>query len=100
MTAQPVKIALELVVEIDAEAWEHLHNGAWKLNQATALAYVMQMFEADAKGTGVTKVVHLEAGDPDTGDDIDEDGVCADCGDMTDEDDEGNMSCPNRCDGV
>ena len=92
-----VKIALELVVEIDAEAWEHLHNGAWKLNQATALAYVMQMFEADAKGTGVTKVTHLDATDPETGENLDESGTCPDCGDSLDEDEGGTVSCPNRC---
>lgn len=88
-----VKVALELVVEIDAEAWEHLHNGAWSLNQATALAYVMQMFEADAKGTGVTSVVHLEANDPDTGDDIDEAAVCPQCGRMMDEVGENLFEC-------
>lgn len=97
---QTVKIALELVVEIDAEAWNHTHGDAWKLNQATALAYVMQMFEADGKGTGITSVTHLEATDPETGYNVDEDGVCAFCGDVMDEDDEGNTGCPNRCDGV
>ncbi|QNJ57710.1 hypothetical protein SEA_KEANU_105 [Streptomyces phage Keanu] len=101
MTEQPkVKVALELVVEIDPEAWEHVHNGEWKLNQATALAYVMQMFEADAKGTGITQVVHLEATDPETGENVDEDGTCPDCGDSMDEDDEGNTSCPNGCENV
>lgn len=91
--APKVKVALELVVEIDPEAWEHLHNGEWKLNQATALAYVMQMFEADAKGTGVTAVTHLEATDPETGDDIDESAVCPECGGTMDEVDEGLFEC-------
>ena len=67
------RISLELTVSFDAEAWEHIHNGEWPLTQANALAYVMQMLEADAKGTGITQVEHLEATDPATGDPIDED---------------------------
>jgi len=70
-----VRIALELVVEIDPEAWEHTYNGGHPLNQATALGHVMDFFEADRKGTGITSVVSMEATDPETGENIDEDDV-------------------------
>jgi hypothetical protein len=98
MAEQPkVKIALELVVEIDPEAWEHVHNGEWKLNQATALAYVMKMFETDRDITGVTKVVYEEATDPETGDDIDVDQACPECGGVMDEDDNNVRTCHDCC---
>lgn len=94
-----VKIALELTLTLDAEAWESTHNGSWKLNQATALAYVMQMFETDARCVGIIQVDALEATDPETGENIDEDGTCATCGDSLDEDENGQR-CPNRCERI
>lgn len=69
---EPIRISLDMVVEIDAEAWEHLYNGEWPLTPGNALGHIMQMFEADAKGTGVTKVTHLETEDLATGEPVDE----------------------------
>lgn len=73
MTERPtVRIAIELVVEIDRDAFEEHYQGSSAYNQAGALAHVMEMFEADRRGTSVTTVVSLEATDPETGEPVDE----------------------------
>lgn len=70
---QPIRISLDMVIEIDAEAWEHLYDGQHPLTPGNALGHIMQMFEADARGTGVTKVTSLETEDLATGEPVNED---------------------------
>jgi len=62
-----IRIAVQMVVEVYAEAWEHLYDGQHPLTPATALGHIKQMFEADEKGTGVTEVANLVATDLGTG---------------------------------
>lgn len=73
MSEKPkVRIALEVVVEFDADAWDHLYNGGHPLTPGNALGHLMDFFEADSRGTGVTSVASMEATDPETGEPVDE----------------------------
>ena len=71
--APAVRLNLDLTVGFSQEAWDHVHGGEWPLTPANALAYVMQMFEADAKGTGITTVEALDTEDLATGSPVEED---------------------------
>lgn len=74
MSEKPkIRISVEVVVEFNEEAWDHLYNGGHPLTPGNALTHVMDFFEADSRGTGVTSVVSLETEDLATGEPVDED---------------------------
>ncbi|GAA2246535.1 hypothetical protein GCM10010145_12000 [Streptomyces ruber] len=60
-----MKIRLNAVIEIDADAWENIHGGEQPLTAENATAYVEQIFDVHGRVTEITKTFRLIVVDQD-----------------------------------